>query len=47
MFKKLRFKALLHVETATNAMREKTTVHVTCQLTLAENSPRTPKDSHL
>ena len=37
----------LQVETAINAMREKTTVHVTCQLTLVENSPRTPKDSHL
>ena len=47
MFKKLRLKALLQVETAISAMREKTTVHVTCQLTLVENSPRTPKDSHL
>ena len=47
MFKKLRLQAILHVETAINAMREKTTVHVTCQLTLVENSPRTPKESHL
>lgn len=45
MLKKLRLWALLHVETAINAMREKTTV--TCQLTLVENSPRTPKGSHL